>query len=197
MTAYLTESFSLRPTPWFKPCATAIAHRNHYFHQYHRNATPENKKLFSDSRNHCKKVLKGASSNYAEPTRRSVASQPIGSCDFWRICNSILNRGKYTIPLLFNGPEVLTTCTDKANLFARNFSCNSTLDDGSQQLTDFPSGTEQKLSLAEYVFLPVGNLHRLCQFLKMMESDLTEVSIVLEAFFLLLVRSLSIILMIA
>ena len=33
-------------------------HRNHYFHQYHRNATPENKKLFCYSRNHCKKVLK-------------------------------------------------------------------------------------------------------------------------------------------
>ena len=35
--------------------------------------------------------------------------------------------------------------TDKANLFARNFSCNSTFDDGSQQLPDFPSRTEQRL----------------------------------------------------
>ena len=46
-------------------------------------------------------------------------------------------------------------------------------------------------------FLPVGNLHQLCQFLKMMERDLIEVSIVLSAFFLLLGRSLSLLLMIA
>ena len=42
--------------------------------------------------------------------------------------------------------EVLTTSTDKTNLFARNFSCNSTIDDGSQKLTDFPSPTELKIS---------------------------------------------------
>ena len=47
------------------------------------------------------------------------------------------------------------------------------------------------------IFLPVGNLHRLCQFLKMTERDLIQVSIVLLAFFLLLVRSLSLLLMIA
>ena len=66
-------------SPWFTPsCAAAIAHRNHYFHQYHRNATPENKKLFCNSHNLCKKVLKDARSNYGKTTRRSVASQLIG-----------------------------------------------------------------------------------------------------------------------
>ena len=143
------RKFQLKPhsSPWFTPsCAAAIAHRNHYFHQYHRDATPENKKLFRDSRNHCKRVIAEARSSYAEATRRSVASQRTGSRDFWRICNSVLNRGKSTIPPLFNGPEVLTTSTDKANLFARNFSSNSTLDDGFQQLPDFPSRTEQRLT---------------------------------------------------
>ena len=143
------HKFQLKPhsSPWFTPsCAAAIAHRNHIFHQYHRNMTPENKKLFCDSRNHCKRVLEEAKSKYAEATRCSIASQSIGSRDFWRISNSILNRGKSTIPPLFNGPEVLTTATDKANLFARNFSKNSTLDDSSQVLPDFPSRTEQRLS---------------------------------------------------
>ena len=82
-------------------------------HQYHWNATPENKKLFCDSHNHCKKVLKDAMYNYAEATRHSVVSQLIGSRDFFRICNSILNRGKSTIPPLFNGPEVLTSLLTK------------------------------------------------------------------------------------
>ena len=150
------------------------------------------------------------------------------SRDFWGICNSVLNRGKSSVPPLFNGPEVLITSTDKANLFARNFPCNSTFDDGSQQLPDFPTRTEQRLSskkitfkmvshaiydldesratsldriplflrcdlqsfllfllsyiiyaLSNLVFLPVGNLHRLCHFLKTMERDLIQVSLVL------------------
>ena len=69
---------------------------NHYFHQYHRDET-----LFFDSCNHCKSVLKDARTNYAETTRRSVASQLVGSCDFWMIWNSVLNSGKSTIPYLF------------------------------------------------------------------------------------------------
>ena len=55
-------NFQLKPHS-APSCAVVIAHRNHYLHQYHWNATPENKKLFCDSRNHCKKVLKDASSN--------------------------------------------------------------------------------------------------------------------------------------
>ena len=97
---FLNRKFQLKPhsSRWFtRSCAAAIAHRNLYFHQYHRNATPENKKLVCDSRNHCKRVLKDAWSNYAETTRRSVASQLIGSRDLWRICNSVLNRRKSTI----------------------------------------------------------------------------------------------------
>ena len=109
-------------------------------------ATPDNKKLFNDSRNHCKRVITEAKSSYAEATRHSIASQRIGSHDVWRICNSVLNRGKSTIPPLFNGPEVLTTSTDKANLFAGNFSYNSTLDDSYQLLPDFPSRTEHRLT---------------------------------------------------
>ena len=105
LTATYLPKFQLKfqlkphPSPWFIPsCAAAIAHYNHYFHQYHRNVTPENKKLFCDSRNHCKRVLKDARPKYTETTRHSVASQLIGSCDFWRICNSVLNRGMSTIP---------------------------------------------------------------------------------------------------
>ena len=125
-------------SPRFTPsCDIAIADRNHYFHQYHQNATPENKKLFCDSRNHCKSVLKDAMSNYVVATHRSFASQLIGFQDFWGICNSV-----------FNGTEVLATSTDKANLFARNISCNSTLDDGSQQLPDFPSRTDLALRIS-------------------------------------------------
>ena len=143
------RKFQLKPhsSPWFTPaCAAAIAHRNHFFHQYHRIRSVENLRLFRVSRNHCKRVLDEAKSNFAEATRHSIASQRIGSRDFWRISNSILNRGKSAIPPLFNGPEVLTSSKDKANLFANRFSTNSTLDDSLHPLPDFPSRTDQGIS---------------------------------------------------
>ena len=39
-----------------------------------------------------------------------------GSRDFWRIANSVLNKGKFAVPPLFNGPEVLSSAPDKAKL---------------------------------------------------------------------------------
>ena len=52
---FLKFQLKSHSSPWFTPsCAAAVTHRNHYFHQYHRNATHENKKLFCDSLNHCK-----------------------------------------------------------------------------------------------------------------------------------------------
>ena len=45
----------------------------------------------------------------------------MGSWDFWRIANNVLNKGKSAIPPLFNGPEVLSFTFDKAKLFAKIF----------------------------------------------------------------------------
>ena len=44
--------------------------------------------------------------------KESVTSQ-LGSCEFWRIANSVLNKGKSAIPPLSNGPEVLLSAPDK------------------------------------------------------------------------------------
>ena len=40
-----------------------------------------------------------------------------------------INKGKSAIPPLLNGPEVLSSASGKAKLFAKNFSKNSNLDD--------------------------------------------------------------------
>ena len=61
------------------------------------------------------------------------------------IANSILNKGKSTIPPLFNSPEVLSSATDKAKLLAENFSKNSNLDDSGISLPVFLSRTNLKL----------------------------------------------------
>ena len=129
------QKYQVKPNslPWFTPsCADAMAHRNHYFHQFHRNKTRDNKKRFSAVRNHCKRFLEEAKSK-----DQSVASQHIGSRDFWKISDSI--------PPLFNVPEVLTSSKDKADLFAWKFSVNSTLGNTLHILPDFPSRTEQKI----------------------------------------------------
>ena len=72
-------------------------------------------------------------------------SPSLPSCDFWRIANSVLNKGKSAIPPLFNGPEVLSSASDKAKLFAENFSKNSNLDDSGISLPVFSSRTNLKL----------------------------------------------------
>ena len=59
--------------------------------------------------------------------------------------NSVLNKGKSAIPPLANGPEVLSSASDKAKLFAKNFSKNSNLDDSGISFPVFPSRTNLKL----------------------------------------------------
>ena len=62
-----------------------------------------------------------------------------------RIANSVLSKDKSPIPSLFNDPEVLSSASDKAKLFAKNFSKNSNLDDFGISLHVFLSRTNLKL----------------------------------------------------
>ena len=126
-------------------CAAAIVHRNHFFRLYQQNKSSESKVKFRQASNRCKRVLKAAKLSYATKTKESITSQKLGSRDFWRIANSVLNQGKSTIPPLFNGPEVLSSASDKVKLFAKNFSKNSNLDDSGISLPVFPSRTNLKL----------------------------------------------------
>ena len=133
--------------PWYTPaCAAAIAHRNHFFKLYHQSGSLDSKRRFQKARNHCKRVLEDAKQQYANSVADSIASQRLGSRDFWRIANSVLNRSRSSVPPLFNGPEVLTSPQDKANLFGNNFASNSTLDDDGHPLPDFPLRTDSVIS---------------------------------------------------
>ena len=96
---------------------------------YQQNKSSESKVKFKQASNCCKRVLEATKLAYAIKTKKSITSQKLGSQDFWRIANSVLNKGKSAIPPLFNGPEVLSSASDKAELFAENFSKNSNLDD--------------------------------------------------------------------
>ena len=140
---YLVKPHS---SPWLSAaCAAAIVHRNHFFCLYQQNKSSESKVKFRRASNRCKRVLEAAKLAYATKTKESIPSQKLGSRDFWRIANSVLNKGKSAIPPLFNGPEVLSSASDKARLFAKNFSKNSNLDDSGISLPVFPSRTNLKL----------------------------------------------------
>ena len=110
-----------------------------------REKSSDSKVKFRQASNRCKRVLEAAKLAYANKTKESITSHKLGSRDFWRIPHSVLNKGKSVITPLFNGPEVLSSASDKAKLFAENFSLNSNLDDSGVSLPVFPSRTNLKL----------------------------------------------------
>ena len=130
---------------FFSCLCCCIAHGNHFFRLYQKDKSSASKVKFRQARNHCKRVLEATKLAYANKTKESITSQKLGSRDFWRIANSVLNKGKSAIPPLFNGLEVLSSASDKAKLFAENFFKNSNLDDSGISLTAFPFRTNLKL----------------------------------------------------
>ena len=97
-----------------------IAHRNHFFHLYQKDKSSASKVKSSQASNRCKRVLEAAKLAYANKTKESITSR-LGSCDFWRIANSVLNKGKSAIPPLFNGVEVLSSPSIKQNCLLKTF----------------------------------------------------------------------------
>ena len=112
---------------------------------YQKDKSSDSKGKLRQASNRFKRVLEAAKLAYANKTKESVTSQKLGSRDIWQIANCVLNKGKSAIPPLFNGPEVLSSASDKAKLFAENFSKNSNLDDSGISLPVFPSRTNLKL----------------------------------------------------
>ena len=135
------RKYQVKPhsSPWFSAaCAAATVHRNHFFRLYQQNKSSESKLKFRQATNRCKRVLEAAKLAYATKTKESITSQKLGSRDFWRTANSVLHKGKSAIPLLFNGPKVLSSTSDKAKLFAKNLSKNSNLYDSGISLPVSP-----------------------------------------------------------
>ena len=82
---------------------------------------------------------------HANKTKEPIISQKPDSRNFWQIVNSVVNKGKSTVPSLFSSPEALSSASDKAKYFAKNFSKNSNHDDSGMSLFVFLSRTNLKL----------------------------------------------------
>ena len=95
--------------------------------------------------NCCKRALETTKVSYANEAKEFITSQKLGSQNFCRIANSVANKGKSAIPPLFIDPELLSSASDEAKLFAENFSKNSYLVDSGISLHVFPSRSNLKL----------------------------------------------------
>ena len=113
-----------------------------FFRLYQKDKSSDSKIKFRQASNRCKRILEAAK---LHKTKESITYLKIGSRDFWQIANSVVNKGKSVIPPLFNGPDVLPSASDKAKLFAVNFSKNSNLDDSGLSLSVFPSRTNSSI----------------------------------------------------
>ena len=82
---------------------------------------------------------------YSNKTKESITSHKFGPQNIWRIANSILNKRKSAVTLLFNDPEMMSSVSDVVKLFAEYFSENSNLDDSGIYLPGFFSRTNLKL----------------------------------------------------
>ena len=146
---YILHSlFKVKPcsSPWFSAaCDAAIVHRNQFFCLDQQNKSSESKVKFRQASNCCKMLLESAKLAYANKAKDSNTSQKLGSRDFWRIANSVPNKGNSALPRLFNGPEVLSSVSAKAKLWAKNFSKNSNCEDLGISLPALPSKTNLKL----------------------------------------------------
>ena len=120
-------------------CAAAIVHRNHFFCLYQKDKSSESKVKFRQASNFWKRVLEATKLGYANKTKEFIPSQKLGSWDFLQIANSVLNKGSSAIAPLFNNLEVLSSVSNKADLFPENFCKNSNLDDLGISLPVFPS----------------------------------------------------------
>ena len=142
------RKYQVKPhsSPWFSAaCAAAIVHRNHFFRLYQQNKSSESKVKFRQASNRCKRALEAAKLAHATKIKESITSQKLDPWDFWRIANSVLNKGKSPIPPLFNGPVLLSSASDKAKLSPKKFSKNSNIDDSGISLPVFPSRTNPNL----------------------------------------------------
>ena len=81
----------------------------------------------------------------ANKTKEPVTSEKLHSLDFCQIANGVPKKSKSCILALLNGPEVLFSASDKAKLFAKNFSKNSNLNDLGISLPVFLCRTNLKL----------------------------------------------------
>ena len=100
-----------------------------FFCSYQNNKSSESKEKFWQFSIHCKSALEALKLAYANKTKSQSLPRSLALQNIWQIANSVLNNGKLATALLFNGLELLSSASDKAKLFTKNFSKNYNIGD--------------------------------------------------------------------
>ena len=70
-------------SPWFSAaCATAIAHRNHFFHLYQQIKLFTYEVIFRKASNHCERVFEAAKLGYANETKNLLLPRNLALATF-------------------------------------------------------------------------------------------------------------------
>ena len=139
--------YQVKPHPpsWFSAaCAAAIAHRNHFFCLCQKNKSSASKVKFRQAINRYKGLLKLPNLHMLIKQKSQLLIRNLALVTFGKLLIVFSTKGKSAIPPVFNGTEVLSSVSDKAKLFAENFSKNSNFDDSFISLPFFPSRTNLK-----------------------------------------------------
>ena len=118
------RKYQVKPhsSPWFSAaCAAATVHKNHFFRLYQREKSSDSKVKFRQASNHCKRILEAAKLAYANKTKESIASQKLGSRDFWRIAKIVLNKGNLLYLLYSTGRRCCLLHLIKQNCLLKIF----------------------------------------------------------------------------
>ena len=115
--------------PWFsKACNKARAQKLKTHKELLHNPTPENRSAFLEARNVYNQTVDSAKNVFNTRIKDKVLSCPNGSKSFWSLAKNVSqNFCKSSFPPLTSNNEIVSTSIGKAELFAKQFAMNSTL----------------------------------------------------------------------
>jgi len=118
-----------RHKPWFsKACDRARLVKVQTHRTFLQNPTPENRQAFTEARNEYNRTITQSKDTFNTRIKDKVISCPNGGKSFWSLAKNISqNFCKSAFPPLVFDDEIISTSTGKAEIFAKMFAANSTL----------------------------------------------------------------------
>ena len=131
MEAYIPFSHysSSKSKPWFdSTCSEAISQRDEAFRSWQQDKSEANHSSYIASRNRAKATLRKAKHNFLKKKCGELSASTSDN-SLWSLAKNLShNFCKSSFPPLFDSDGFIATCPkEKANLFGRLFSANSTL----------------------------------------------------------------------
>ena len=135
-------------SPWFSAaCAAATVHRNHFFRLYQQNKSSQSKVKFRQASNccSCQGFLKLPNLHMLLKQKSPSLPRNLALGTFGELLIVFSTKVNLLYLLYSTDRKVLSSASDKAKLFAKNFSKNSNLDDSGISLPVFSPRTNLKL----------------------------------------------------